>query len=49
MNEELIAALLQLVLAAVAAYEQAGGTAITVASVTALMPNETPLTPPDAS
>jgi len=48
MNEQLIETLLQLALTAIAAYEQAGGTAITVASVQALMPNPTPLTQPDA-
>lgn len=46
-NQELLAALLQLVLDAAAAYDKAGGTDITVASVTALLPNPTPLTLPD--
>jgi chitinase len=38
--------LADLVEAALAAYSNAGGTPITLASVQALMPNATPLTPP---
>lgn len=47
MTPELIAELAALALAAINAYHSAAGVPITAASVLALLPNNTPLTPPD--
>ena len=47
MTPELIAELAALALSAINAYHSASGIPITATSVLALLPNSTPLTPPD--
>lgn len=47
MTPELIAELAALALQAITAYHNAAGIPITQASVLALLPDSTPLTPPD--
>lgn len=48
-TEQLIAVLLQLAVDAFSAYQAAATTPITPEAFAALLPNATPLTPPDAS
>lgn len=48
-NEQLVAVLLQLAVDAFAAYQAAATTPITADAFMALLPNATPLTPPETS